>query len=351
MDEIAIERFLSLPEEQRKIHNSNCTYRLEGRVPIALPTIQRSWGKRVSIESPVSMFSSYGRTNLNNTPPGPYRFAVKYLSPVLTLGLQAMRVDRCVLAPSLPFATVLHYHSSAEALVADVVRVGEVTKRPVAVRGLNSLQHQQELRLLSERGFFLIPRAGTNVVVDPAKAAKKHQNARRDLRLIQRYPELEVTRVNEITAQEAQTVASFYRRLYIEKYSRENPDFSAEFIRSSINSGLQAAFLLRHATEGLVGFTTYYTNATSLAQPMIGYAMDLRTDYPLYRILMMEIFSEALRSKKSLLWGAGADRFKAQRGGVRYTDYFCILPRTHGDRLAFKAIRKMMEVIVAPGLA
>jgi len=341
MDTHAVETFLSQPEERRAIRNSNCTYRMDGQISISVPIVTRSWRTRAYVDSPISMLSSYGRSNAKNLAPGLNRFLAVRMSPALTFLLQLLRIDRYVLVGNLPFSTVLHYHTGPGELVAEVLRIRETTNRPVGIRGLNEFEHQRELKAFANRDFVVIPARRINIVSD-FDEAMKHRDARRDLKLLERQPDLDLTETSSVSEKDAETIADLYQGLYIQKYSEENPYYSPGFIRSSINSGILRGRTLRHRSKGIVGFNTYYTNSTTMTGPMMGYRMDLNSEYPLYRILMIAQLSDALSDAKILNWSSGSDRFKKNRGADQYMEYLCVLPDTKLERQVFNALKKLM---------
>lgn len=128
----------------------------------------------------------------------------------------------------------------------------------------------------------------------------------------------------EIDSKKLLRLMELYRVLYLDKYSRYNPDFTEEYLIELLQKGILSFRCLVTEIGEIVGFLGICSNSNEICAPMIGYDKDYKLA-PIYRIIMNEAVNEALRANKALNHSAGASKYKANRGFSPLIEYMIII--------------------------
>ncbi|NKC31062.1 GNAT family N-acetyltransferase [Falsiroseomonas selenitidurans] len=236
---------------------------------------------------------------------------------------------------NLPFSTVLLPDLAADDMLRHVACASHAIGPRLAIRGLNDAQHMPILAALRHAGFILIPWRQIFLVPQPAVALSRSGQVARDLRLRRKHKDLTVATDDVLDDEELDAAVAMYRQLYIHKYSVQNPDFSAGFLRAALRTGALRFLTVRDPSGTVIGFVGYYCNGTTMTTPMIGYAMDRASTYPIYRLLMLAQLQLAAEVGLALNWSSGVPEFKALRGGEPALEYIAIAPQGAWPRLVF----------------
>ena len=117
-----------------------------------------------------------------------------------------------------------------------------------------------------------------------------------------------------------------YTSLYIEKYSRSNPQYRAPFFAAVISRGVWDVVVARRRSDGVVdGFMAVYQVNGMLTAPAVGYdkALD-RSAVPLYTCLQFWAMLEARSRGVSLNMSGGVAKYKQHRGAESVVEHQCV---------------------------
>ena len=128
----------------------------------------------------------------------------------------------------------------------------------------------------------------------------------------------------EITREKLQKIIELYNILYLDKYSRHNPDFTKGYLQELLDQEILRFKCLETRNGEIVGFLAINSSATEICAPMIGYDPSYNLA-PIYRIIMNEAVNEALNAQKALHHSAGAAKYKANRGFTPLIEYMLII--------------------------
>lgn len=118
---------------------------------------------------------------------------------------------------------------------------------------------------------------------------------------------------------------ALYRALYLDKYSRLNPQYTARFIQLSLTSGFLSYELLRHKDTGtLVAVQAVARAGNQITTPFIGYDAQIDPDAGFYRLMNIHLTRTAVAENRLLNMSSGAGTFKKQRGGVPAIEYHMV---------------------------
>lgn len=193
-------------------------------------------------------------------------------------------------------------------------------------RSLNTRYTADWIAALAEAGFVLIPSRQVYLYDRIDREARRPQNLGRDLALLTA-TELVSSPAEYWTPADYDRAAELYRLLYLEKYSRLNPDYSAQFLRAWSESGLLELTGYRDGPGLLQAVVGTFTLGMTLTAPIVGYNTSLPQRLGLYRLLMASVYDRAARFQQRINLSAGAARFKRLRGGVGAMEYSAVYVR------------------------
>jgi len=199
-------------------------------------------------------------------------------------------------------------------------------RHAVWFRSLNFVQHADWLHALAAAGFDLIPTRQVYLFRDIPHAAARHQNLRRDLQLLDATP-LTPVRHDEFAGADFMQSELLYAQLYLDKYSRLNPRYTAAFMEAWHRAGLLEFAGFRDDTGVLRAVVGMFGQGSLLSAPIVGYDTSWPASAGLYRLLMAHVFRTTLERKAVLNLSAGAAHFKRLRGGEPQIEYSAVLSR------------------------
>jgi hypothetical protein len=193
-------------------------------------------------------------------------------------------------------------------------------------RSLNEVDHADWIAALERHGFRRIASRQVYLYDDWPTLAKRHYNLRHDLRLLERD---DLRGVDDAVIDEADyaRIAALYEQLYVGKYSRHNPRYSAAFLRAWHRAGLLEFAALRAADGGLRSVVGLFRQGGALTAPIVGYDTTRPRTEALYRWLAARACGTAMDRGLRLNFSAGAAHFKRLRGGRPALEYSLVSTR------------------------
>jgi hypothetical protein len=191
-------------------------------------------------------------------------------------------------------------------------------------RSLNATMNRDWIDALTRLGFQLIPSRQVYLFDDIRRNARCHQNLARDLHLLRDTP-LQKVHNGEVMEADYPRIAELYAMLYLEKYSRLNPQYSALFMRRWHVAGLLQFKGLRAADGALQAVVGMFRQGQTITAPIVGYDTAAPQSLGLYRLLMASVFEEAMTTGSMINLSAGAANFKRLRGGQPAIEYSAVL--------------------------
>jgi hypothetical protein len=204
-------------------------------------------------------------------------------------------------------------------------------------RSLNERQNSDWLNALSVKGFQFIASRQVYLYDDMGSLVAKHINLKRDLALLNK---TNIHRVhdNEFGERDYARIAHLYKQLYIDKYSKLNPRYSAEFMRNWHQAGLLQFDGFRDQYGELLAVIGLFQQGGTITAPIVGYDTALPQSLGLYRLVTACAYEATLHKRHCLNFSAGASYFKRLRGGVATIEYSAVYT-AHLPRKTQQAIR------------
>jgi hypothetical protein len=174
-------------------------------------------------------------------------------------------------------------------------------------------------------------------------------NAQHDRRLL-RHTACRIVLHDEFGETDFAHMAELYAMLYIDKYSRHNPMFTAEYLRLCHRSGAMTFRGLRAPDGTLDGVLGLFIIDGTVTAPVVGYDTTRDRRLGLYRLLMTLVFEFALERGYRINLSSGAAAFKRLRGGQPFIEYSAVYDRhlSPGRRLALSALAAPVNALGVP---
>ena len=129
------------------------------------------------------------------------------------------------------------------------------------------------------------------------------------------------------SAGQAGALKRLYDALYLEKYSRLNPDFTERFFSEALRGGFVRMEALREADGTVAGVWGWWDGGGVMTQPVFGYDPSGPRGPAPYTALSLRVLQRAEELGLTVNASGGAGRFKQQRGGVATVEWHAIFDR------------------------
>lgn len=180
----------------------------------------------------------------------------------------------------------------------------------------------------------------------PGEQSAKHRKRwRRDLHLIARRG----YRVVGVEPSDVERVVDLYGQLYLDKYSRNNPRFTAAFVRETL-LGSTITYLGLTKDGRLDGVLGYFVRDGVLTTPVFGYDRALPQRTGLYRMLSAVVYDVAAREGLEVNDSAGAAGFKRLRGAVAEIEHRAVHVRhlPPRQRIGWQLLAVVLRRVAVP---
>lgn len=215
-------------------------------------------------------------------------------------------------------------------------------------RSLNRACNAALLQALHDAGCIFLPSRQIYGLDLSGGVLPKRRDVKRDLKLLAQTP-YEILAAEQLAESDAERIAALYRMLYINKYSRHNPCFTARWVRLAIRRKILQITAFRRAgrIDAVLGF--FQRNGVMTA-PLVGYDTQLPQEWGLYRLLFMQIMREAAQRGLYLNNSSGAAQFKRNRGYSAEMEYSMVYIAHLSPRrkLPWQLLSAAMQKIGAP---
>jgi len=296
------------------LRNASPQFDVVEGIPLAIPGRRdRCW-----VTSLTTLAGPVAREEIRRELKGIKALSACALSAVAEAVLRLSNADKVVFPAHLLLTTSLYGHGEAERVHASAGAVAAVhPDRAVVVRSLNRRDHAG----LLGNGATLWPVRVVWIIDDSARDWRPRRDVRRDLQALETCGLERGHYAGRVPAARIDRVLALYRRLYIGRYSRHNPDYTTDYIAARLASG-DLELLTLEDKGRIVAFCAIHVRGDMLSIPLVGYELEVEG---LYRLIMTlpGLVAEARGLRRNL--SAGASRFKRHRGAKPHVEYLMIL--------------------------
>ncbi len=145
-----------------------------------------------------------------------------------------------------------------------------------------------------------------------------------DQRLLRRSA-YRVGSTSDLTPDDGARLRELYGLLYLDKYSRLNPQYTSEFFALAIREGLFDFRAFRDPAGRIDAFLGAFERGGETTTPMVGYDTELPQRTGLYPLVSTVISTMARDKGVALNLSSGAAEFKRMRGGEPVAEYSLVL--------------------------
>jgi hypothetical protein len=142
---------------------------------------------------------------------------------------------------------------------------------------------------------------------------------------------------------------NLYNQLYLDKYSKFNPQFSEEYIKLCYENKL-LNFKLLSKNNKINAVLGYYKRNNIMTTPIFGYDTALPKEEGLYRMLSAQLVLDSEQNGCTINMSSGASKFKIYRGAIPSIEYSALyyshLPSYR--RLGYKLLSFVINKIAIP---
>jgi hypothetical protein len=231
---------------------------------IVLPvTINRADYNNSYVCSPYGHYVGYCHDQLSGK-------SKKILSPLIDAYgslFKASKINQVVMVNNWLYSTNLYPKLSTKQIqqIKDFL-IQKYPSHTLIFRSINDAQLPELTQILKDEKFKLIPSRIIYLTRADDEKAFKSRMFKSDLTTLSK-SEYEISSLNR---EDSQRVAELYRMLNIDKYSKLNPEFKAEFIQLAIDNQLLSFKGLKknNRLDAVVGF---YTRDHMMTSPLFGY--------------------------------------------------------------------------------
>ncbi len=181
----------------------------------------------------------------------------------------------------------------------------------IVFRSVNPKESAPLLAALDRAGAMLVPSRQIWWYEAGSEAVTKSPDFRKDVRLLRR-GDLGIVPHEAIEEADFENLTKLYSRLYVEKYSRQNPRYTADWLGHLHRENLARFTALREPGGRLVGVEACSELHGVLTSPIVGYDLELPRELGLYRRLAAVPVLEAMKRGIPLNLSAGVGKFKVE---------------------------------------
>ncbi len=176
---------------------------------------------------------------------------------------------------------------------------------------------ENRYRLIRSRRVYLLDGKGERHL--------RHSNTRSDLKCLRDSP-YQIVDSHAALEMHAPRMAELYRSLNVEKHSRVNPRYNAEFFRLTLRENTLTYRAM--SKDGRIdAFVGCLIQDDAMTAAVIGYDLTVPQRVGLYRTAVAIVISEATELKLQLNLGGGAGEFKILRGAVPVAELDAVYDR------------------------
>ena len=298
------------------------------------------------VSSPYTAYVLYGQNEFEHLNPAK-ALLLRPLFAILSLWLKLAAIDRNLTINNWLFSTNIHPNWTDDSLDSFTSLSTSHPNHALMIRSLNSVQNADLIDQLHQRGWWMLPARQVYLfTAEQALARKKRNNNQNDRRLLRKTHLIHVL-PKEHTLRDFPQMHQVFKKLFIDKHSQYNPQYSADYFWQLHQAGLVEFHSLRDPQSGnIVGTMGLFSQHQTVTLPIIGYDTDLPKEWGIYRLLIAKLMGLVEQREQLLNLSSGAGEFKRQRGGEPVIEYSAVylnhLP--YFRRQLLKSFIRLMQI-------
>jgi len=219
----------------------------------------------------------------------------------------------------------------------------------IAFRSLNYFSNKDLIEELVENGFVLVPSRQVYIYDTDVNAAMKHRQNKVDFKLLENTSYKILTNV-QVEEKHLPRIVELYNKLYIEKYSIHNPQFTTSFIKFALESHFFDIEIFVDVDGQIDAVGGRFIIGNIVTIPIVGYDTALPQKLGLYRMVLASTQKFALENGMIFNVSSGAAHFKRLRGAKPFIEYTAIYIShlSFFRKLAWMITGKILNSVIVP---
>jgi hypothetical protein len=189
----------------------------------------------------------------------------------------------------------------------------------IIFRSLNIYQHQNLIERFVKNGYEKIGSRQVYIYDMEYADWAKHNNNKHDQRIINKQQLIKLN--HDEMAMHLEEALNLYNQLYLEKYSKYNPQFTLEYFKKCHESKLMYFQGYKDQNDRLLTFSGLFLIGNTITSPLVGYDTSAPQKQGLYIHAINLIMEYKFKHQKLLNLSSGAPKFKKLRGGLPSIEY------------------------------
>ena len=306
------------------------------------------------VVSPLTAYSGYAEAELPKLQRPWMERPLRNLIRSLGRYLERQKIDRIVQVNNWMLSTNLYPPDWSGSELEEITShlVAEFPDHVIGFRSLNRVSNAELIERLKSLGYWLVPSRQV-YLFDARQGADSeffaHHNTQIDQVHLRKthYRRIEHA---QICAADFPRLEQLYNMLYLDKYCRLNPQYTARWLACGHRDGWLKLAALRDPEGRIDGVVGWFATSDVLTAPIVGYDTSLPQKTGLYRLLTAMCLREATERRVLLNFSAGASHFKRMRGGVPCIEYSAIYVRhlSATRRRAWRITRGVLQGVGVP---
>lgn len=278
------------------------------------------------VVSPYNHYITYAQEELKMLKNKPLELTLKFFLNTFSYISKRAKVNKVIYLNNWLLSTNLFFTLNEEQI--NELKKALCLKHPqhtICFRSINEGMHKEFKEKLEHHNFRPLPSryiffSNPDLLETTKKKARK--NIKQDGRLLEN-ENIEVINHEDITSNDYCRIKLLYDKLYLEKYSYQNPQFTKKYIeithktRTLVYKGIK----INGVIEGI--FASYIFDG-KMANPILGYNTKLPKKTGLYRMLRFLALQKSIDENLIYHQSAGVGKFKSERGAYGYPEYTMI---------------------------
>jgi hypothetical protein len=306
------------------------------------------------VVSPLTTYVGYAEYEIGRLGRPWLTAPLRRLVRVLGSCLETARVDRIVQVNNWLLSTNLYPANWDGVDLPDITRllVETYPDHAIGFRSLNRYCNAKLIARMEALGYLTIPSRQVYLFDGhdgPESAYLHRRDSRNDGRLLT-HSGYEQVPGAALADADYPYLEQLYNALYLDKYCRLNPQFTANWLRAGQRDGWLKLIALRSPAGRFDAVLGWIANEGILTTPVVGYDTKLPQKLGLYRLISQITLEEAARRRCMLNMSAGAAHFKRMRGGQPEIEFSLVqvshLPRQR--QRMWRILGRLLHSVAVP---
>ena len=309
-------------------------------------TVDEPGPGRSYVVSPWAQYVDYASEELSRLPKRWQRWGGAALLQIMRPWLRRAQMDRVVQVNNWLLSTNLWPAGMAEDVARIVLLLRRIwPDRAVIFRSLDLVSQPGLVNALKAAGARMVFSRIVTYQDPAAPLFWRNRQLRQDRKRFVREG-WQAEPVGTDVPGQAVELKRLYDALYLEKYSRLNPDFTEKFFTEALKSKFVRMELLRQPGGPPAGVWGWWVRGGVMTQPVFGYDPSGPRGAAPYAALSLRVLERAAELGLKVNASGGAGRFKQQRGGIATVEWHAVFD----DHLPASARRPwaVLERLVGP---